>query len=167
MDSSYPVNCSVANPVCELDICRHHSGWNLQHSTLVFLLIPQHAPGSTCCVNTVLKRHPSNSGWWGRDEVVPLHCPIFESIPMDTNTFTESQNGWGWKNVWFQPSALSRTPRTCCTELLWGSFWISPRRRLHNFPRNPVPVLCHPHSTEVLPYIQNEPPKIKYLTVSS
>ena len=29
------------------------------------------------------------------------------------------------------------------------------RRRLHNSPGQPVPVLCHPHSKEVLPHVQD------------
>jgi len=32
------------------------------------------------------------------------------------------------------------------------------RRRFHNFSRQPVPVLCHPHSEEVLPHVQTELP---------
>jgi len=30
------------------------------------------------------------------------------------------------------------------------------RRRLHNLPGQPVPVLCHPQSEEVLPHVQTE-----------
>ena len=32
------------------------------------------------------------------------------------------------------------------------------RRRLHNLPGQPVPVLHHPQSEEVLPHVQMEPP---------
>lgn len=39
-----------------------------------------------------------------------------------------------------------------------GGFWKSPRRRLHSLSGHVVPMLSHPHSTEVLPGIQKALP---------
>jgi len=63
-----------------------------------------------------------------------------------------SQNGWGWQG----PLGLSgptsvpvRTSRAGCPVPCPGSFWRSPRRRLHSLSGQPEPVICHLHSTEV------------------
>ena len=44
-----------------------------------------------------------------------------------------------------------------------GGFWISPKRRLSSPLGQPVPVLCHPHSKEVLPHIQTELPVFQFV----
>ena len=40
------------------------------------------------------------------------------------------------------------------------------RRRLHNLPGQPVPVLCHPQSEEVLPHVQMELPVPQFVPVA-
>ena len=40
------------------------------------------------------------------------------------------------------------------------------RRRLHNLPGQPVPVLCHPQREEVLPYVQTELPVLQFVPIS-
>jgi len=37
------------------------------------------------------------------------------------------------------------------------------RRRLHNLPGQPVPVLCHPQSEEALPHLQLELPLLQFV----
>jgi len=39
------------------------------------------------------------------------------------------------------------------------------RRRLHNLPGQPVPVLCHPQSEEVLPHVQLELPMLQFVPI--
>ena len=41
------------------------------------------------------------------------------------------------------------------------------RRRLHNLPGQPVPVLCHPQSKEVLPHVQTELPMLQFVPFSN
>ena len=40
------------------------------------------------------------------------------------------------------------------------------RRRLHNPSGQPVPVLCHPQSEEVLPHVQTELPMLQFVPVA-
>jgi len=40
------------------------------------------------------------------------------------------------------------------------------RRRLHNLPGQPVPVLCHAQSKEVLPHVQTELPMLQFMPVA-
>ena len=40
------------------------------------------------------------------------------------------------------------------------------RRRLHNLPGQPVPVLCHSQSEEVLPHVQTELPMLQFVPVA-
>jgi len=40
------------------------------------------------------------------------------------------------------------------------------RRRLHNLPGQPVPVLRHPQSEEVLPHVQTELAKLQFVPVA-
>ena len=40
------------------------------------------------------------------------------------------------------------------------------RRRLHSLPGQPVPVLSHPQSEEVLPHIQTELPMLQFVPVA-
>jgi len=39
------------------------------------------------------------------------------------------------------------------------------RRRIHNLPGEPVPVLCHPQS-EVLPHVQTELPRLQFVPIA-
>jgi len=40
------------------------------------------------------------------------------------------------------------------------------RRRLHNLPGQPVPVLRHPQSEEVLPRVQMELPMLRFVPIA-
>ena len=40
------------------------------------------------------------------------------------------------------------------------------RRRLHNLPGQPVPVLCHPQREEVLPCFQTELPMLQFVPIA-
>jgi len=40
------------------------------------------------------------------------------------------------------------------------------RRRLHSLPGQPVPVLCHPDSKDVLPRVQTEPPMLQFVPIT-
>jgi len=40
------------------------------------------------------------------------------------------------------------------------------RRRLHNLPGQPVPVLYHPHREEVLPHVQLELPVLQFVPIA-
>jgi len=40
------------------------------------------------------------------------------------------------------------------------------RRRIHNLPGQPVPVLCHPHREEVLPHVQTEHPVLQFVPIT-
>jgi len=40
------------------------------------------------------------------------------------------------------------------------------RRRLHNIPEQPVPVLHHPQREEVLPHVQTELPMLQFVPVA-
>jgi len=40
------------------------------------------------------------------------------------------------------------------------------RRRLHNLPGQPVPVLRHPQSEEILPHIQVELPVLQFVPIA-
>ena len=39
--------------------------------------------------------------------------------------------------------------------------------RIHNLPRQPVPVLDHPHSDKVFPHVQREPPMFQFVPIAS
>lgn len=65
------------------------------------------------------------------------------------------------RNLWVHlvlSHCSSRTPRAGCPGSCPGCIWRSPRRRLHSLTGQPVPVLHHLHSTEVLLCAQTEPP---------
>ena len=40
------------------------------------------------------------------------------------------------------------------------------RRRLYNLSGQPVPVLCHPQSEEVLPHVQTELPMLQFMPIA-
>jgi len=60
--------------------------------------------------------------------------------------FTESQNGQGWKGLlWviqFNPPA--EAGQQAAQDLVQAGLKYLQRRKLHNLPGQPVPVLCHP-----------------------
>jgi len=51
-------------------------------------------------------------------------------------------------------------------DLVQASFEYLQRRRLHNLPGQPVPVLRHPQSEEILPHIQLELPMLQFVPVA-
>jgi len=51
-------------------------------------------------------------------------------------------------------------------DLVQTGFEYLQRRRLHNLPGQPVPVLHHPQREEVLPHIQVELPVLQFVPVA-
>ena len=70
---------------------------------------------------------------------------------------TESQNGRGWKGPLrsSNPAPLLKQGhlQQAAQDLVQASLEYLQRRRLHNLPGQPVPVLCHPQREEVLPHV--------------
>lgn len=64
--------------------------------------------------------------------------------------------------VWSNLPARIRQSRARCPETCPG-FWRSPRRRFQNFSGQPVPILHHLHSTELLPDVQRQLPLFQFL----
>ena len=94
-----------------------------------------------------------------------VECPQPHERPWNS---TESQNVWGWKGPQGLPhpaSALAGSARAACPGQCPGCFGRSPRR-LHNLSGQPVPVLHHPHSTEVLPGVLKEPPILQFVPIA-
>ena len=72
--------------------------------------------------------------------------------------------------LWSPPGptpAPAEPPSPGCPGPSPGSFWRSPRRRPHSLSGQPVPGLCHQHSTEVLPGAQREPPGCQFVPSAS
>jgi len=51
-------------------------------------------------------------------------------------------------------------------DLVQASLEYLQRRRLHNLPGQPVPVLCHPQREEVLPNVQLELPLLQFVPIA-
>jgi len=51
-------------------------------------------------------------------------------------------------------------------ELVQASLKYLQRRRIHNLPGQPVPVLRHPRSEEVLPHVQMELPMLQFVPIA-
>ena len=70
---------------------------------------------------------------------------------------TESQHGRGWKGpLWvIQSNPLPKQghPEQAAQDLVQAGLEYLQRRRLHSLPEQPVPVLRHPQSEEVLPQL--------------
>ena len=95
-------------------------------------------------------------------------CLGAPQLPLLNIHSKESQNGCGWPGP-LGPSAPTpaqqgqhRVPRA-----IPGNFERSPRRRLQNLSRQLVPVLCHPHSTEVLSGVQRQSPVLHNVPIPS
>ena len=88
---------------------------------------------------------------------------------MCTRDYTESQNVRGWKGplwiIYSNPPAKAGSPKAGCKGPCPGGFWMSPER-IHNPPGQPVPVLSHPQSEEVLPAVQMELPMLQFVPVA-
>jgi len=65
-----------------------------------------------------------------------------------------------------QPPAEAGSPRAGCTGPRPCGFEYLQRRRLHNLPGQPVPGLRHPQSEEVLPHVQTDLPKLRFVPVA-
>ena len=67
---------------------------------------------------------------------------------------------WGGRDLWRSPGpilASVQPSKAGCLATHLDGFCRSPRRSLHNISGQPVPMLHHLHSTEVLPDAQMEP----------
>lgn len=64
-----------------------------------------------------------------------------------------SQNPWGWKGHLEMAKAGSATAGHT---RMYPGFECLQRRRLHDIPGLPVPVLCHPQCKELLPHVEVE-----------
>ena len=51
-------------------------------------------------------------------------------------------------------------------ELVQAGLEYLQRRRLHNLPGQPVPVLCHPQSEEVLPHVHMQLPVLQFVAIA-
>ena len=83
------------------------------------------------------------------------HLCVFQ-----TEKITESQDGRGWKGplwiIWSNSLPKQGHPEQVAQDLVQVGFEYLQSRRLHNLPGQPVPVLRHPQSKEVLPHVQME-----------
>jgi len=80
----------------------------------------------------------------------------------------ESQSILGWQGLLSLSApvpAPSGTPRAGCPGP--GSFWRSPRRRLHHLSGKFIPVLHHSQSTAVLPGVQRESSVCQFVPIAS
>ena len=89
-------------------------------------------------------------------------CPRRHSI-------TESQNSRGWQGpLWVtQPNPLPKQGhlQQATQDLVQAGLEYLQRRRLHNLPGQPVPVLRHPQREEVLPHVQLELPRLQFVPI--
>ena len=81
----------------------------------------------------------------------------------------ESQNVQGWKGpLWVtQSNPLPKQGhlQQAAQDLVQAGLEYL-QRRLHSLPGQPVPVLRHPQSEEVLPHVQVELPKLQFVPIS-
>ena len=74
-------------------------------------------------------------------------------LGLKTQACTESQNVRGWQGpLWVtQPNPLPKQghPEQAAQDLVQAGLEYLQRRRLHNLPGQPVPVLRHPQSEEI------------------
>ena len=66
------------------------------------------------------------------------------------------------------PTPLSKQGhlQQAAQDLVQQGFEYIQRRRLHNLPGQPVPVLRHPQSEEVLPHVQMELPTLQFVPIT-
>jgi len=86
-----------------------------------------------------------------------------------TVSTTKSQEWARWEG-WSAPGpspAQGGTHKADCFGPCPGSFWRSPRGRLHSISGQYVPVLCHPHSMKVFPDFQREPSVFQFVLITS
>jgi len=111
----------------------------------------------------------------GGGEGLPLHylfCFSLFSLILLILHFTESQNhrmvGVG-RNLWGSstPNPLTKQDHLeqAAQDLVQVGFEYLQRRRLHNLPGQPIPVLRHPQSEEVLPHVQMDFPMLQFVPI--
>jgi len=83
---------------------------------------------------------------------------------------TGSQNGWGWKGpLWVtqsNPLPKQGHPEQAAQDCVQVGLEYLQRRRIHNLPGQPVPVLHHPQRDEVLPQVQLELPRLQFVPIA-
>ena len=91
----------------------------------------------------------------------------------EEHSFTESQNhrivGVGRDLcVSSSPTPLPKQGhiQQSAQDLVQAGLEYLQRRRLHNLPGQPVPVLCHPQREEALPHVQTEPPVLQFVPIA-
>ena len=99
--------------------------------------------------------------------------PIYplKSLTMKIHIFsifvTESQNVRVWKGpLWVtqsNPPQKQGHLEQAAEDLVQVGLEYLQRRRLHNLPGQPGPVLCHPQREEVLPRVQREFPLLQFV----
>lgn len=116
---------------------------------------------------------PSSTGNWAPMKITrnrPICFMLFyPCFPRTERYFRDSQHGWGRQGPLGPPaptSALAGLTRAQWSGPCPGYFWKSSRRRIYSLSGKPVPVLWHPHSTEV-PHAQREPHVFQFLPVVS
>lgn len=116
---------------------------------------------------------PSGTGNWAPMKITrnrPICFMLFyPSFPRTERYFRDSQHGWGWQGPLGPPAPTSASAEP--SRARWpgphpSCFWKSSRRRIHSLSGEPVPVLWHPHSTEV-PHAQREPPVFQCVSTVS
>ena len=84
--------------------------------------------------------------------------------------FLKSQNHMGWKGpleiIETNPPAKAGSLHQVAQVGVQARLEYLQRRRLHNLPGQPVPVLRHPHREEVLTHIRAKLPMLQLMSVS-
>ena len=57
-------------------------------------------------------------------------------------------------------------PEQAAQDLVQAGLEYLQKRRIHNLPGQPVPVLHHPQREEVLPHVQVELPKLQFVSIA-
>ena len=93
------------------------------------------------------------------EEVSPLHCAF--------HRITEC-SGLEGTSVSSNPTSLPKQGhlQQAAQDVVQEGLEYLQRRRLHNLPGQPVPVLRHPQSEEVLPRVQTELPVLQFVSVA-
>ena len=121
-----------------------------------------------CWLRSVTRRCWRSAGLAGWDPLGPP-LPVTAAWPGD-HRITESQNGRGWKGpLWvIQSNPLLKQGhlQQAAQDRVQAGLEYLQRRRLHSLPGQPGPGLRHPHSEEVLPHVQLEPPLLQFVSIA-
>ena len=109
----------------------------------------------------------------GKSSTSAVSSMAWETAPHRASGDTESQNhrmvGVGRDLCGsYSPTPLPKLSHLeqAAQDPIQASLQYLQRRRLHNLPGQPVPVLCHPQSEEVLPQVQTELPMLQFVPVA-